>query len=97
MVIAFGNVPNCGASAGRSTGLLISDGTDSVLRIFVTETEQSRNVRRTQKAFFKDSVSDVLRAENEQSTYWGGMIFDRKEPLSCIYCDTLTCGDENSH
>lgn len=37
-VIAFGSVPNCGASGGRSTGLLMSEGTDSVLRIFVTET-----------------------------------------------------------
>lgn len=50
-------MPNCGASAGRSTGLLISDGTDSVLRIFVTETEQSRNVKGTKKkknhAFFQ--------------------------------------------
>lgn len=36
LVIAFGRVPNCGASAGRSTGLLMSDGTDSVLRILVT-------------------------------------------------------------
>lgn len=31
--MAFGSVPNCGASDGRSTGLFISDGTDSVLRI----------------------------------------------------------------
>ena len=38
-VMAFGSVPNCGASAGRSTGLLMSDGTDSVLRILATTTE----------------------------------------------------------
>lgn len=34
LVIAFGNVPNCrGISAVRSIRLLISDGTDSALRI----------------------------------------------------------------
>lgn len=38
-VMAFGNVPNCGASGGRSTGLFISDGTDSVLRILATRRE----------------------------------------------------------
>lgn len=34
--MAFGSVPNCGASGGLSTGLFISDGTDSVLRILAT-------------------------------------------------------------
>lgn len=37
--MAFGNVPNCGASAGRSTGLFMSDGTDSVRRILATRRE----------------------------------------------------------
>lgn len=36
LVSALGRVPNWG-SVGLSTGLLISDGTDSVLLIFVTE------------------------------------------------------------
>ena len=36
LVKALGSVPNWGASAGRSTGLLMSDGTDSVLRILAT-------------------------------------------------------------
>lgn len=37
--MAFGSVPNCGASGGLSTGLFISDGTDSVLRILATTRE----------------------------------------------------------
>lgn len=36
LVSALGRVPNCG-SVGLSTGLLISEGTDSVLLILVTE------------------------------------------------------------
>lgn len=36
LVSALGRVPNWG-SVGLSTGLLISDGTDSVLLIFVTK------------------------------------------------------------
>lgn len=43
--MAFGSVPNCGASAGRSTGLFISDGTDSVLRILATGRENSKMSR----------------------------------------------------
>lgn len=35
--MAFGSVPKCGVSCGRSTGLLISEGTDSVLLILATK------------------------------------------------------------
>lgn len=41
LVMAFGSVPNCGASAVRSTGLFISEGTDSVLRILATRREMA--------------------------------------------------------
>lgn len=33
LVMALGSVPNCGVSDCRSTGLLMSEGTDSVLLI----------------------------------------------------------------
>ena len=44
-VMAFGSVPNWGASCGRSTGLLISDGTDSVLRILATGRNNWKSLR----------------------------------------------------
>lgn len=50
-VMAFGSVPNCGASCGLSTGLFISDGTDSVLRILATGREIGRITRNQHNAF----------------------------------------------
>lgn len=89
LVNAFGKVPNCGASVGRSTGLLMSDGTDSVLRILVTKTKQEDYKRSL------DSLSEALGLGSDSRTHLGGTRSDRTELLSYIYCDILTCSNEN--
>lgn len=51
LVSALGRVPNCG-SVGLSTGLLISEGTDSVLLIFVTEKQVGEGRLKLSSGFF---------------------------------------------
>lgn len=65
LVSALGRVPNCG-SVGLSTGLLISEGTDSVLLILVTEKQVGDEMKKkkpfNQTYFSCDTISyiDVL-------------------------------------
>lgn len=82
--MAFGSVPNCGASAGRSTGLFISDGTDSVLRILATRREicKCHNVH---------STCCVLHRLQTSETYLVERRFCRTGLPLCICCGTLTC------
>lgn len=67
--MAFGSVPNCGASGGLSTGLFISDGTDSVLRILAT-TRETGDVTMHQHGWMQNCccVSINCRVEIKQNS-----------------------------
>lgn len=89
-VMAFGSVPNCGASAGRSTGLFISDGTDSVLRILATGREIA-NVT----MYIQSAVCPVNCKLSQ--TYLVERRFCRMGLPLCICCGTLTCTESRRH
>lgn len=58
----FGSVPNCVVDGSRSTWLLMSEGTDSVLLIF--ETRKNKN----------KSVSEILLiVYGKKNTFWFAM------------------------
>lgn len=86
--MAFGSVPNWGASAGRSTGLFISDGTDSVLLILATGEEHytcKHGVREAQVCLLTPRWRPRLRS------HWVGRRSCRTGPPSYTCCGTLTC------
>lgn len=83
-VMAFGSVPNCGASAGRSTGLFISDGTDSVLLILATGKEDCT----CKHAACEAQVRPLTPTLKSHSV---GRRSCRKGPPSYTCCGTLTC------
>lgn len=64
-VMALGSVPNCGASGGRSTGLFMSDGTDSVLRILATG-RHIGNVKKYVQHTVRMSISNVSTDRREE-------------------------------
>lgn len=54
----FGNVPNCVVDGSRSTWLLMSDGTDSVLLIFETRIKIKNN-----------NITIIELSEREKKTF----------------------------
>lgn len=93
-VMAFGSVPNCGASAGRSTGLFISDGTDSVLRILATAGENN-HVTTCTNAKQVQPINCTERMKGK--THLAERRFCRMEPPLCICCGTLICIKSRQH
>lgn len=86
--MAFGSVPNCGASAGRSTGLFISDGTDSVLLILATGEEHCACKHSVREARVRPLTP---RWRPRLRSYWVERRSCRTGPPSCTCCGTLTC------
>lgn len=95
-VMALGSVPNCGASGGRSTGLFISDGTDSVLRILATTTEIG-NVTMYVHGRMKNTLCVSTADWGLNKTYLVERRFCRMELPLCTCCGTLTCTESRQH
>lgn len=96
-VSALGRVPKWG-SAARSTGLLMSEGTDSVLRILATEEGRpSAGNRLSQR---ETRPKGRRRRRGGRGTHLEGRISDRRGLPLCTCYDTSTwrrrqgqCGD----
>ena len=94
LVMAFGSVPNCGASCGRSTGLFMSEGTDSVLRILATAAKEVDifNI----KHVFKTQRLCSLTADQDK-TYLVEKRFCKMELPLYICCGTLICRERAAY
>lgn len=88
-VSALGRVPKWG-SAALSTGLLMSEGTDSVLRILATEEgEPSAGTRLSQR---NTHPKRRRRGRERAQTHLEGRRSGRRGPPWCICCGTSTWG-----
>ncbi len=69
LFIAFGNVPYCWDSVGRSTWLLIPDGTDSVLLILFgtekTENNFKSSAKLSEYTVYYNLYKKILHCANE--------------------------------